>query len=187
MSEKKKAFYKRWWFWVIAVVIVIGIGSIGGGDTQTSTSDTKKPQQTAEKAEEKKETNKVYAIGEEAKYKDVSITVTNVKRSNGGDFDKPKSGNEYVVVSLKIKNMGKNKISYNPFDYEMKNSKGQINNTGITLVNTDTALNSGDLAPGGEVEGSIAFEEPKGDNGLVLIYKGNLFSDNEHLQFSINK
>ena len=55
----------------------------------------------------------------------------------------------------------------------------------FTTVDQKTALSSGELASGGEVEGTVAFEEPKDDSGLVLIYQANMFNENEVIKFNI--
>ncbi|WP_370659637.1 hypothetical protein [Clostridium tyrobutyricum] len=50
----------------------------------------------------------------------------------------------------------------------MQNSKGQIEDETFSNVNEDTALKSGELAPGGEVEGTVVFEEIVGDKRMLL-------------------
>jgi len=92
---------------------------------------------------------------------------------------------EYVIVTVNIKNNSDDKISYNPLDYKMQNSKGQITDMTFTTVDSKTALSSGELAAGGEVEGTVTFEQPKDDAGLVLIYQSNFFNDNEIIKFNI--
>ena len=49
----------------------------------------------------------------------------------------------------------------------------------FTTVDQDTALKSGELIAGGKVEGTLVFEETKGDTGLVLIYNDNMWSSKE--------
>lgn len=137
------------------------------------------------KSEATEETKDTYAINEEAKIKDVSVTVTNVEKSAGSDYDKPKDGMEYVIVTVKIKNLGKDKISYNPFDYKMKNSQGQITTQAFTIVDSDSTLSSGELSEGGEISGTIAFEQPKDDAGLELQYTENMFTD-KVIKFKLN-
>lgn len=105
------------------------------------------------------------------------LTVTKVEKSAGGDFDKPKDGHEYVIVTVEINNAGDENISYNPFDFKMSNSQGQIVDQAFTTVDTNTALQSGELAPGGKVSGTIAFEQPAGDTNLQLQYTPSFWSD----------
>nr|WP_243462948.1 DUF4352 domain-containing protein [Mesobacillus boroniphilus] len=92
------------------------------------------------------------------------MTVTKVEKSAGSEFDQPKDGHEYVVVTVEIENAGDENISYNPFDFKMANSQGQIVDQAFTTIDTSTALQSGELAPGGKVSGTIAFEQPAGDS-----------------------
>ncbi len=127
----------------------------GDPKTKYKAQETTTEGQVVKNAEE--DANKEYAVGETIKLGDHRLTVTDVKKSTGGDFDKPKPGHEYVVVSVNIYNGGKEDIPYNPLDFEMRNSKGNITKMTISMVNQNTALNSGQLAPKGQVTGSIVF------------------------------
>ena len=127
----------------------------------------------------------IYNVGDSVDLNGTVLTVTSFKKSSGSDFDKPKEGMEFVIVSLKIKNNSSGKVTYNPFDFKMQNSKGQIIAMTFTTVDQKTALSSGELASGGEVEGTVAFEEPKDDSELVLIYQANMFNENEVIKFNI--
>lgn len=175
-SGERKPIYKKWWFWAIIVILIIGISGSQGGKSDTNTTSSTSESVTSSTEDEKTEYNQ----GEQAILGNGAITVTNVERSQGSEYSKPKSGKEYVVVSLKIENKGKDNLSYNPFYFKMQNSQGQQENYTITMgVNDDTQLNSGELIPGGSVEGTLVFEEPKGDTGLILIYNDNLWSSKE--------
>ncbi len=122
------------------------------------------------------ETSKEYSVGDKAKLDSNILTVKEVKRSQGGDFDKPKEGYEYVILSVEIENDGDDQITYNPFDFRMSNSQGRITEKAFTIIDTDTALSSGKLAPGGKVSGTITFEQPINDSKLQLIYKPDIWS-----------
>lgn len=193
----KKPFYKKGWVWVIAIIVLfIAIASSDGSDKKDTATNSNKPavtdnskanMSTNTNTEDKQaETKEFYKVGEVAKVDEVEISVTKVEKSKGSEFDEPKSGMEFVIVTVKIKNASKEKIDYNPFDFKLQNSKGQITDEAFSTVNQDTALQSGELAPGGEVEGSMVFEEPKGDKGLLLQYQDNMFSDDAKLQFKLN-
>ena len=175
-SEERKPIYKKWWFWAIIIVLIIGITGSQSGKSDTNTTSSTSESATSSTENEKTEYNQ----GEQAILGNGAITVTNVERSQGSEYSKPKSGKEYVIVSLKIENKGKDNLSYNPFYFKMQNSQGQQEDYTITMgVNDDTQLNSGELIPGGSVEGTLVFEEPKGDTGLILIYNDNLWSSKE--------
>jgi len=118
----------------------------------------------------------VYALGEEVKASDgATLVISNLKKSQGLEYNQPKAGMEFVIVTVSIKNTGADIISYNPYDYKMQNSKGQITDGAFAMVNNDTALASGSLAVGGSVTGTLVYEQPKNDTALTLIYTGNMF------------
>ncbi|CEG25768.1 DUF4352 domain-containing protein [Bacillus sp. B-jedd] len=128
-------------------------------------------------AKEDKPVKEVFAVGEQVKLGDNILTVSKVAKSNGNDFDKPKAGHEFVIVTVEINNSGNENIAYNPFDFKMANSQGQIVDQAFTTVDSDTALQSGELAPGGKVTGTLSFEQPAGDKGLQLHYTPDFWSD----------
>ena len=179
-AKNKKPFYLRWWFILIAIFIVLGVvgGSGSSSDANKETTNAKTEEsKTAENPKE--EVKEYYSVGEEVKLNDNKLIVNRVEKSNGSDFDKPQDGNEFVIVNVTISNDGTDEITYNPYDFEMQNAQGQITDQAFTTVNTDTALHDGKLASGGTVTGTIAFEQPVGDEGLVLKYKANMFSNKE--------
>ncbi len=127
---------------------------------------------------------KIVNAGEENSLDGATITLTKVTRSAGSDFSKPKEGNEFIIVEVTIKNTGTENLSYNPFNFKMRNSKGQMTDMTISLLDQDTALESGELAAGGSVTGTMVFEQPKGDSALVLVYQSNMFLS-DYIAFKI--
>ncbi|MGL4760714.1 MAG: DUF4352 domain-containing protein [Sarcina sp.] len=162
----------------LVIVIGLGIGLVACGSSDTSIDEGSKPAVTQEKKE--------YKVGDVVDIDGMKLKVDKVTTSGGNEFDKPKEGNEFVIVDLTITNDSKGNISYNPFDYSMKNSKGQITAQTFSTMNSDTALSSGELSQGGTVTGSIIFEAPKADAGLKLLYKGNILSDKVHAEINLN-
>lgn len=61
----------------------------------------------------------------------------------------------------------------------MQNSQGQITDSAFTTIDSDTSLSSGNLASGGEITGTISFEQPIDDEDLILKYSANIFSSKE--------
>ena len=165
MEKEKKSIYKKWWFWVIIAILIVGIAVAGTSDENTITSSI------SEKTE--------YNQGEEAMLGNGAITVTKIEKSQGNQLDKPKNGKEFVIVYVTIENKGESNLSYNPFYFKMQNSQGQQESMTFTTIDKDTALNSGELIPGGKITGTITFEQPKEDTGLVLIYSDNIWSSKE--------
>lgn len=180
-----------------AVIVVIGVlvglfGEETPDDSSTPASSASESSMAAESSEESPaaeestaEADTIIPLGESGTYEGETITVTGVEKSSGDQFDTPKDGMEYVIVSLKIQNTGEENISYNPFDYKSMNSKKQIIDKSISIVDSDTALSSGELASGGEVEGTLVFEHPKGDTDLTLLFYGNMFDSDPTLTFAL--
>lgn len=146
-------------------------------NTEASADKEKADKESAEKNDLQKD--KVFAIGDSVKKEGKIVTVTGVKRSQGTDMDTPDKGNEYVIVSVQIENQGEDNISFNPFNYSLKNAQGQISDQSLTLIAQDTALNSGELAPEGSISGTMVFQAPADstDKDLTLLLKDNMFSD----------
>ncbi len=198
----KKPIWKRWWFWAIIVVVVscIVASSSDSSDegakkveeskieqTDTNKTDTAKKDTKDKKKDGKgKEEKEEFYVGDKVKLGDYAIKVTKVSHSNGTQYDKPKSGKEYVTVMLSIFNNGDSQVSYNEFDFSLQNSSGQVSDVIFTTIDEDTALNSGELVAGGTVKGSLTFEAPKNDKKLVLRYQPDFWSDKE-IQIHLNK
>lgn len=127
-----------------------------------------------------------FNVNETAVFENVHYTVTNVKYSNGDEFDTPANGKNYVIVTLKIENKSEEKISYNTYDWKMVNSKGQEDDETITTINNETSLNSGDLAAGGTKTGTLVYEEAKDETSLKLLYYSNsLFDENSTFEIVV--
>lgn len=169
------------------VVLLVVISNIGNGTTTApvaSTSDKSVPVTAEAPVVKEPVVKEFYAIGEAVKSSDATVTVTKVEKSQGSEYDKPKSGMEWVIATVTITNSGTGEISYNPYDFKMQNSKGQITDGTFAMVNQDTALQSGSLASNGSITGTLIFEQPKNDKALVLKYSGAIFS--KGVQFKLN-
>jgi len=103
-----------------------------------------------------------------------------VKKLSGDEFIKPKSGNQFIVVRVKIQNKGDSEVSYNPFDFHAKNSSGNITDLEIppSTYKDNKELDSGQLAKGGSVEGDIVFQVPVDDHGAQLTWQPSIFGNN---------
>ncbi len=193
-EKAKKPFYKKWWVWVIVVFIIIA--AVGGGDdekeqadeppesepasAETTNNDTQEQEEEPEEPEEepaKEEEEKTeFGINEKIEFEGRIVEVTEVEKSSGSDFDKPKDGKEYVIVHVAIENNSDKEINYNPLDFKMQNSQGQIESKTFTTIDSGTSLSSGGLAEGGNVSGTIAFEQPIDDENLQLIFEPSFWS-----------
>ena len=117
---------------------------------------------------------KTFAIGEIAEFDGVKYTITQVKYSEGSDWDTPSEGKEYIIVSVSIDNASKKELSYDSLNWTMMNSKGEESSYAFTLIDSETSLGSGVLKPGDIKSGTVTFEEAKGDAPLKLrLYEGD--------------
>ena len=131
-------------------------------------------------------TETYYSIGEIAEYKGTAISVLDMSTFPGDEFTSPASGCEYVTVLVGIHNMSDKTLSYNELDFKMQNSRGQLVDPDF-LFSVDPQLNSGSLVSDGEISGTISFEQPIGDTGLILNYYENaLFDDEPAIQFDLS-
>lgn len=163
-------------------IIICSILLIGA----TGCVDTSEPSGSNINNDSKKENKTEFNQNETVTYKNVAYTITNVEHSNGTEWNKPAEGKEFVIVTIKIENKSKSKISYNGFDWKMQNSSGQEDSETFTTINNDTNLSSGDLISGGVKEGTIAFEQPIDDDSLKLNYYDNLLSKDYSFQIKLN-
>ena len=125
---------------------------------------------------------RLYKIGEQSSIGNVSITVNKIQKSMGDDYVNPAKGNEFIIVTVKEKNIGASgNVDFNEAYYQIQNSKGQIKSLAANAF--DKRLDSGRLIPGGEVDGTLTFEIPKNDPQLTLIYNQN---SKESLRFRLN-
>ncbi len=166
------------WLIIIIVIAIICILASGGNDKPKSTNNKSNTKTTEEK------TKKSFETTETVTYKDVEYKIENVERSNGSEFDKPEEGKEFLIITVNIKNNSDQKVSYNAYDWKLTNSNGQENTEAFT-TNNSNALNSGDLAKGGTVTGTLAYEIPEGDSGLKFSYYDTIIDDEAAFYFNI--
>lgn len=168
--------YKKMGTLVITGALAISLaGCSDTEETAKKVSNDTKTEQTTEKKEEKKK----FKVGETIKLGNHKLTVTNVEKSPGGEFDKPKEGHEFLIANVTIENGGEEEIHYNAHDFSLQNSEGNIVDPTLTMINQDTQLNFGKLAQNGKITGTIAFESKQGDPQLQLIFKPISLSEEE--------
>jgi hypothetical protein len=153
-----KKFFK-WLLIIIGAIIVISIFT--GGKKENKPSQKEKTSPTPTQSEDvTPKVGDVTTLGER------EFIVNSVRRSRGFNYNTPKSGKEYVIVNVTIRNLGKDEVSYNPFDFKVQDANGAQESS--TFASLDDSLSSGTLAPGGKVTGSIPFEVPIGDEAKLI-------------------
>ncbi len=176
MSDKKG---KTNWFIKHKVLTVIGVLILLGVIVSASNSGKQTATKVGEQSSSQTQEKTTFKVGDVISIDDKKVSVTSIERNwnSGNDFIKPDSGNEYVKVQVSIENNSSDQISYNTFDWKMKDSKGVIKDVDMTTYSVDGTLGSGELAPKGKVSGFMVFQVPSGDAGLVLQYTSSFWTD----------
>lgn len=149
------------WIGIIFVVLII-IGAISSKSknepVKTNVNSVSSPQAQVQTTE--------YKVGDLVKLGDREFSVNSTKRAKSIGYSTPKSGKEYMVVNVTIRNLGSDEVSYNPFDFKMQDANGAQES--MTFATLDDSLSSGTLAPNGKVTGSLPFEVPIGGEAKLL-------------------
>ena len=162
-SNKK---YRHRLEFVLVLLIIFGVGSYYGMDVYKSL--TGKDDVVV--ADDNATKDKVFSMKDVITYKGVSYKVVKVETSSGNSYKSPKEGNQFLIVTLHIRNNTKDKVHYSYANWTMSNSLGEEKQRIFSSINVDTALYSGNLVVGGIKTGSIVFEQPINDSKLVLNY-----------------
>ena len=167
-------------FLILFIVGMLSIACVGCGNSgSTKDASTTESNSDSTKSNSDSESKKEYKVGDVISFEGQEITVTSVQRNydSGNEYIKAKTGNEFVKVTVSVKNISNSKISVGPFEFKLQNSEGaQETTTGLTYT-IDDKFDSAELVPGGTRTGSLVFEAPKDDAGLKLIYNPSLFGD----------
>lgn len=177
----------------ILVVLVMGMLLFVGCDAESSEPTLVEDDQEAQTEESAVDENKkqeesieeemeqVFNVGDSIEFDGTILTVTNIEKSEGEGWDKPKEGNEWVKVTLRYENNSDENISHDPFNFIIESSEGEILSYALIITEEQNVLDSGGLAPGGVVEGTVTIEAPIDDENLQLVYYNDTLIDNKNL------
>ncbi len=149
--------------------LLIVLGAVGGNGSKN----TNQPRTTTETTKEELPKEVTPKVGDVTKLGDREFVVNSVRRAKSLGYSTPKAGKEYVIVNVTIRNLGSDEVSYNPFDFKVQDANGAQESE--TFASLDDSLNSGTLAAGGKVSGSMPFEVPIGD-AAKLIFQPSFWS-----------
>ena len=148
----------------IGCLIVLGFGSYFAIDVYKNFTNAENIVVVGEKAT----TEKIFGMGDLISYNGVDYKIMKVETSEGNNYKSPKEGNQFLIVTVYMKNNSPDKIQYNYKNWTMSNSSGAEEKRIFTSINVDTALYSGDLVIGGIKTGSMVFEQPIKDPKLRM-------------------
>lgn len=174
----KKKFYKRWWFWVGTVLllfIIIGASSNTSpqkvGQNSTVAASTNQPASSGSAPQ-------TFKVGDQVQLGDSVLTVNKVQVSQGGEFEHPSAGDEYVNLNITIQNNSSSGQYVTTlgqmFIRDAQGNSYQVTPTDVVIQNPSSSLD-GQVIANSKRTGWVGFEVPQGDKGLQFQYDGSLF------------
>jgi len=179
--------------WAALAVLVVGIviSAAGGGGSETpatqpatvqtdksaSTSQESQPQE-GQKAQEPAPAH----IGDPVQAGDMVLTVTEVERSKGDEFNRPQQGKVFLFVRIRLENKGDASVPYNMFDAKVRDKNGNIERVDFpasVALGNRPQIEGGELAPGGKVEGWLGFQIPADDKEPVFVLEHGFLGTRE--------
>ena len=167
---------------VALVILVIVLAAVVSGGHSSSSSTTNTSAGTSTSVSQNSSGNTVAKVGQTITVDSVATTLISVhKLSVGPDDVPPKTGNQYIVVRVKIVNTGSSEVTYNEFDFHAESGSGNVTDSTVVIppasYTANNVLNSGKIAAGGNVSGDILFEVPTGDHQAKLTWQPSIFGN----------
>ena len=126
------------------------------------------------------ETKKNFKVGETAKIDDVSITLTDVSESHGGDFFGPDEGNVFVLCEFNIENNSDEELTISSilcFETYFDDYEADISISALTASEKDSL--DGTIAPGKKMSGVIGYEVSADWKNVEIHYTPNIIKDDK--------
>ena len=165
-EKKKKGGCMKWGAIIAGILILILIlSSVLGGDDDSDSSSSSNDNASDEEIVEESETTD-YQLGETfTTGDDLAITVTGFTSTTDA------MGTAYRCADVELVNNGSDAQDFAvAFDWKLQDPNGVIGDPAITGEST---LGTGELAPGGNVAGSVCFDDA-GAGEYKMIYEPSL-------------
>lgn len=173
---------------VLVIILIVIISSSSGNKnkgTSTATSQGSNNKTT--------QTESIGKIGEAVTANDLSFTVTDISKAKslGSSYSKKEAQGTFNVITLTIKNTGKETITIDSSMLKVTDSQGRKfdysieGQTAKGLAQGKVDLFLQQVQPGLSVTGDIVFDLPDDATDLKLIVKGSMFGTEK--QISLNK
>src|SRR5258707_6406066 len=150
---------------VLGIIFAVIAGVIAGHVVTTTSSNTSSSSSSSSG-------NQVSKVGGTITLKGVQATLESAKVYNGGAYNSPNPGNEYVLVKVHLHNTSSNEETYNIEDFHLKSGTGNITDPDSLSFDTSlNGLNSGTLAAnGGPPDRDIVLQMKIGDPKAELTW-----------------
>lgn len=172
---------------VIAFVVIMIISAISSGGKNTTTTSNNGTTKTDSKTEET-----VAKLDDTVTDKDLAFTATNVStaKSLGSSYTKKDAQGTFYVVTLNVKNVGKETATIDSSMIKITDSQGRNFDRSIE-GQTAKGLSQGkvdmflqQVQPGLSVTGDIVFDLPDDATDLKLLVKGGLFGTEKQISLT---
>lgn len=156
---------------VIIIIIVIVAVSLSGNDAEvvsTGPTSTLAPGETREPDAEKPDVLNLN-IGDTAKIGDAQVTVEGFRRSTGGDFFSPDSGNVWIIVDATVLNTGDDAYNISSL-LQTALRDGEGREYSLTIGPDLQGQLDGTIPPNDILRGETAFEVPENVVGIQFVF-----------------
>ena len=120
--------------------------------------------------------DRVFQPGEIIRFQDTVLVVLGWNHPQGGDFNPPAKGRQYLAVDVLVGNQGDSTFTVAPlFQMSLKDPSGRkYNLSGKANAASDGVLPNGEVSPGEFVRGKIGFQVPDDGGQYTFVYEINL-------------
>lgn len=163
---------------IIIVTILICIGILSGGDDTPKRVNNRDNQGQGEPSESVEPEKTSFGVGESVELKDVIVTLDAVTESKGSQFNKPSSGNVFVLCEFTIENNSSSDVGVSSLvSFEAYADDFSVNmSLGAIMEKGNKAQLDGTVAPGKKMNGVIGYEVPKDYENLEIRFTPNFWS-----------
>lgn len=117
--------------------------------------------------------NKVFNVSDIISWDGKQIIVTDTVRNYKAKYSKPKSGKEFIKVTISVVNKSDKDMLVSPMKFKVQDSTGAKETLESCTYSLSDPFETATLSPGGSRQGSIVFEVTKNDTDLKLICTAN--------------
>ena len=176
----QKAF--RWTATISFFALVAGCSSSGlipGTSQKQEASPTANKEQTTQKTSASSLPKDMRNIGEVISIKDKNLNITfsvnGTRKHSGKRVLKTNKGNKWILVDTTIINQGQKPIILPVVAFKViDNANKEYEVALLAEALDDVRSPTGEIKPGGEKRGEVAFEVPEKAKGLKLVFNPNI-------------
>jgi hypothetical protein len=186
-TDQRNWFAKHKILTVILALVLIGmVSSSGSKNAGTTTNTSGSPKNEAKKDQP------IVKIGEAVQANDLSFTVTDTTKAKslGNSYTKKDAQGTFNIITLNIKNTGKETVTIDSSMMKITDSQGRTFDRSIE-GQTAKGLSQGkvdlflqQVQPGLAVTGEIVFDLPDDAAGLTLLVRGSIFGSEKQISLT---